>query len=242
MPDIAASPELISHRTNPSTENLPPSFYTPARPHLPKSSASYSPGFPTPPSYGDEPRLGKFSNGSSTSLTTSIGSSAPFPKKGSKASLTSLRNAFKSSAAGPPVPNLTTYPVLRNPFSRYNEPHSPSRPFASPHVPRKSTASSRSIGGRSATSQGSRQDDVPALPPIPARSTPSRVGRQGSDTSMFAFRRHGSIGLDGIEESTRTAGEEALAVVWREFRQGADAKVARICGRPLVSFTLTQLI
>jgi len=234
---------------------------TPARPHLPKGSASYSTGVPTPPSYGygishDEPRLGKFSNGSNTSLVTtgtSIGSTPGFlaPRKGSKASLTSIRNAFKSAAHPvPPVPNITStaYPALKNPFSRYNEPASPSRPFASPrggpHIPRKSTASARSIGGRSATSNSSRPDDVPALPPIPARSTPSRMGKQGSDAgSLFAFRRNGSVaGLDGIEEgSVRTAGEEALRVVWREFREVADGKIARVCGRPLVSVSMTWL-
>lgn len=243
-----STPNFNAHRAN-SSDNLPrPSFNTPARPHLAHGSASYSVGIPTPPSYGEEPRLGKLSNGSNTSLVTagtSIGSTPGFlnPRKGSKASLTSIRNAFKSSAPVPPVPNFNSgsYPALKNPFSRYNEPVSPSRPFASPrgpHVPRKSTASARSIGGRSATSNGSRQDDVPALPPIPSRSTPSRTGRHGSsDGSMFNFRRHGSVGgLDGIEEGNiRTAGEEALRVVWRDFREAADGKIARICGRPLVS-------
>jgi hypothetical protein len=253
LPDaLHSSPDYI-HRSNPSADNLPrPSLSTPARPHLSKGSASYSVGIPTPPShgYGDEPRLGKFSNGSNTSLVTagtSIGSTPGFlnPRKGSKPSLTSIRNAFKSSAQPvPPVPNLasTAYPALKNPFSRYNEPASPSRPFASPkghpHIPRKSTASTRSIGGRSATSQSSRPDDhVPALPPIPSRTTPSMMGRRGSDNgSMFNFRRQGSVGgLDGIDEgSVRTAGEEALRYVWRDFREAADGKVARICGRPLV--------
>jgi hypothetical protein len=245
-----------AHRSNPSSDNLArPGPSTPARPHLSKGSASYSVGIPTPSSYGpgysqDEPRLGKFSNGSNTSLVTagtSIGSTPGFlaARKGSKPSLTSIRNAFKSSAhAVPPVPHLngTAYPALKNPFSRYNEPVSPSRPFASPrggpHVPRKSTASVRSVSARSATSQSSRPDDqVPALPPIPSRSTPSRTGRHGSDAgSIFAFRRHGSVGgLDGIDEGhVRTAGEEALRVVWREFREAADGKVARVCGRPLV--------
>lgn len=244
-----STPTYTSHRANSSSDNLPrPSFSTPARPHLPHGSASYSVGIPTPPYHGDEPRLGKFSNGSSTSLATngtSIGSTPAFlqSRKGSKASLTSIRNAFKASAPTPPVPNVNSgpYPALKNPFSRYNEPLSPSRPFASPrgpHIPRKSTASARSVGGRSATSQSSRPDDVPALPPIPSRSTPSRVGRHGSsDGSMFNFRRHGSVGaLDGIDEgSVRTAGEEALRVVWREFKDAADSKIARICGRPLVS-------
>jgi hypothetical protein len=264
LPDVSHStPSYPSaHRSNESSDNLSrPSLGTPARPHMPKGSASYSTGMPTPPSYGygmvhDEPRLGKFSNGSNTSLVTagtSIGSTPGFlaPRKGSKASLTSIRNAFKSAAHPvPPVPNLTStaYPALKNPFSRYNEPASPSRPFASPrggpHVPRKSTTSTRSIGGRSATSNSSRPDDVPALPSIPSRSTPSRMGRQGSDAgSLFAFRRNGSVaGLDGIEEgNVRTAGEEALRVVWREFREVADGKVARVCGRPLVSATMAKL-
>lgn len=70
------------------------------------------------------------------------------------------------------------------------------------------------------------------------------MGRQGSDAgSLFGFRRNGSVaGLDGIEEgNVRTAGEEALRVVWREFREVADGKVARVCGRPLVSCALVRL-
>lgn len=259
LPDVSHSTPSYptTHRPNNSSDNLAragPS--TPARPHPTKASASYSAGIPTPSSYGhgysqDEPRLGKFSNGSNTSLVTagtSIGSTPGFlaPKKGSKPSLTSIRNAFKSSAQPiPPVPHLngTAYPALKNPFSRYNEPASPSRPFTSPrgapYVPRKSTASIRSASARSATSQSSRPDDqVPALPPIPSRSTPSRTGRHGSDAgSLFAFRRNGSVAaLDGIDEGrVRTAGEEALRIVWRDFREAADSKVARVCGRPLVS-------
>ena len=252
-----------NHRANPSAEALPrPSFNaTPARQAISKGSASYSAGASSSyhhsqaSSHDEGPRLGKFNNGSNTSVVTtgtSIGSTPGYlnPRKNSKASLTSLRNAFKSSAAAaPPVPNLkeTAYPALRNPFSRYDSPSSPSTNVASPRqhnaLRKQSTASARSIGGRSAishTSSSFKHDEhaAPALPPIPARSTPSRAGRHGSDAgSLFGYsRRNGSIaGLDGIEEGDGilTAGEEALRVVWRDFRESADAKVARICARPL---------
>lgn len=280
LPEIANGtadyPSNTHHRANPSSDNLPrpAGLVTPARPHAAKGSTSYSHGAPTPPypgsshysssNHDEQPRLGKLSNGSNTSLltsNTSIGSAPGFlaGKKGSKASLTSLRNAFKSSAVPvPPVPNIASqaYPALRNPFSRYDAPASPVHGHAnissSPRTNgfrKQSTASARSMGGRSVTSQGSsgfRQDEhAPALPPIPSRSTPSRMTRRGSDSaSSFVYVRNGSIGgLDGIEEgsSVRTAGEEALRVVWRDLREAADSKVTRICARPLVSAdTITE--
>lgn len=244
------------------------------------SSAGYTRGresFDRP----DRPRLGKFSNGSQTSLAgvglpTRGGANVPVPRKGS---LVSLKNAFKASAPGgpaspvPPVPAVDArrgqaagYPALRNPFSPTpsGTPASPSNAFhpsqspmkqsrmdASPstsyHAERKqSFASQRSIGGRSATSNGSsnfRAEDypMPSLPSIPPRGGPSRTGRQGSDgDSMFSGfagsgRRKGSVlGMEEIIEG-RTPVEEALRVVFKRFKDAADLKVTRICGRPLVS-------
>lgn len=165
-------------------------------------------------------------------------------------------------AAGP----SSGYPALKNPFSaaRY-EPSTPStsRLGQSPqgrammngsisstqqgysydrapgnHMPQ------RSQGGRSIASNGSgniRTDDhpMPALPPIPMRNTPSRLGRGGSGSgSAFQFdtvRRNESI--SGADEVIlgNTPGEEALRMVFKDFRALADGKIARILGRPLVS-------
>lgn len=105
--------------------------------------------------------------------------------------------------------------------------------------------SQRSPGGRSIASNGSsnfRADDhpMPALPPIPMRNTPSRLTRGGSGSgSAFHFdtRRNASIGGDEVILGN-TPGEEALRMVFKDFRQSADGKVARICGRPLVSIHL----
>lgn len=89
------------------------------------------------------------------------------------------------------------------------------------------------------TSQGSsnfRADDypMPALPPIPARQTPSRIGRHGSDTGSFVTgKRNGSADLDGLYPAA-TPAEEALRVVFKEFREVASSKVHKICARPLV--------
>ena len=108
--------------------------------------------------------------------------------------------------------------------------------------------SQRSQGGRSIASNGSsnfnfRSDDhpmpMPALPPIPMRNTPSRLGRGGSgsgSTFQFDTRRNGSVGGDEVILGN-TPGEEALRMVFSDFRGVADGKIARICGRPLVSFT-----
>ncbi|WWC69609.1 uncharacterized protein I206_103552 [Kwoniella pini CBS 10737] len=103
-------------------------------------------------------------------------------------------------------------------------------------------SSHRSQGGRSATSQGSssfKAEDhpMPALPPIPMRQTPSRMNRMGSDTSVFGFtsKRNGSIGGDEDLTLGKTPGEEALRVVFRDFREAANQKVSRICARPLNS-------
>ncbi|WVQ77970.1 hypothetical protein IAT38_000051 [Cryptococcus sp. DSM 104549] len=289
-----------SHRSNLSSDSSYPSKLqstTPTRPGLPKSSASFTVGVPTPahgfglapdsgaggPGIGGS-KLGKFSNGSSSSLVTagtSISSSAGIMggrKAGlaSKGSLASIKNAFKSSASSsapvPPVPTLDSrqhgapgYPALKNPFSRFDSPISPKNagfktpsrtPGKTPSTSNSSPAaryqssegrkysiasSHRSQGGRSFTSQGSsnfRPDDhhpMPALPPIPMRQTPSRM-RHGSDAgSLFGMtRRGGSIGgEDGDLGMGRTPAEEALRVVFREFREAANGKVARICGRPL---------
>ncbi|WVW83281.1 hypothetical protein I302_105300 [Kwoniella bestiolae CBS 10118] len=144
-----------AHRTNPSTDAstsyAPRLQATPTRPILPQASASFSVGVPTPNTkahgFGqsssstsdDRSKLGKFSNGSSSSLVTpgtSIGSSSGF-LQARKGSLASLKNAFKSSSSSnnqaiPPVPTLDTkaygapgYPALRNPFSRFDSPISP---------------------------------------------------------------------------------------------------------------------
>ncbi|ORY25725.1 putative cell polarity protein [Naematelia encephala] len=129
---------------------------TPTRPILPKASASYSAGTPTPNTQyashmEDRSRFGKHSNGSSTSIATpgtSLNSNQGFLR--GKGSLASIKNAFKSSstAAGPslpPVPTIDTkhaggYPALRNPFSRLES------------VPISPTASSYRTGSRGKTS------------------------------------------------------------------------------------------
>ncbi|WVF72479.1 hypothetical protein IAT40_007294 [Kwoniella sp. CBS 6097] len=281
-----------AHRSNPSSDSsYPPKLQaTPTRPVLPKASASFSVGVPTPNTnhnahgFGqssraadESHRLGKFSNGSSSSLVgpgTSIGSSSGF-LAGRKGSLASLKNAFKSNsnnAPVPPVPTLDTkaygapgYPALRNPFSRFDSPISPKnssfKPSMSKVAGKSSTSSSpapssyhnpdgrkysiasshRSQGGRSITSQGSssfRAEDhpMPSLPPIPMRQTPSRMGRKGSDAgSLFGFsRRGGSIGGDDSDVVLgKTPGEEALRVVFKDFKESANQKVGRICSRPL---------
>ncbi|KAK8869950.1 hypothetical protein IAR55_000519 [Kwoniella newhampshirensis] len=279
-----------SHRSNPSSDSsyAPRPQATPTRPVIPKVPASYSAGVPTPNSHGfgfgssagqdDRSKLGKLSNGSSSSLVgpgTSIGSSSGF-LAGRKGSLASIKNAFKSSGnnAVPPVPPLDTkqygapgYPALKNPFSRFESPISPknstfktsSRSGKAPstsspaagghHAPdgrKYSIASShRSQGERSNTSQGSssfRAEDhpLPALPPIPMRQTPSRMGRKGSDAgSIFGFstRRNGSLGGEEAFDAAagRTPGEEALRLVFSDFREAANQKIGRICARPLNS-------
>ena len=276
--------DLHSHHSRPSIETpyfggrTPSVTSTPARPTLPKVSASFSGTGATPHGFNydsernDRPKLGKFSNGSSSSLVgagTSISSNAPFlaPRKGSMAS---LRNAFKIGSSSntsvnvPPLPSFDAksfgtpgYPALRNPFSKLDSPQSPAgmhRPgpskgkFPSTSSPagyqydrKQSVSSQRSHGGRSITSNGSsnfRAEDVPlpALPPIPMRATPSRIGRQGSDAgSLFGgVLRHGSIGGDDfLDSAARTPADEALRAVFRDFKQAADAKVSRICARPL---------
>ena len=285
-PTIGSDNGVYAHRNNPSADSFTGKYggpsVTPTRPILPKASASYSVGVTTPNSH-DVARLGKFSNGSSSSLVTantSISSTAGF-LGARKGSLASLKNAFTKggNAAGgsssvPPVPAVDAkhhgapgYPALKNPFSRFDSPASPSssnfnhsaRPNgkASPGMSgfqgwaeRKQSiatnhSSQRSHGGRSTTSQGSssfRTEDhpVPALPPIPMRATPSRMGRMGSDAGSFFGvppRRQGSLGgedgLDGL--NSKTPADEALRVVFREFKEAANQKLARLCARPLVS-------
>lgn len=97
-------------------------------------------------------------------------------------------------------------------------------------------SSQRSYGGRSTASQSSsnfRAEDhpLPALPMIPNRSTPSRSGRPGSDTSMFA----GFARIEDQETFGRTPAEEALKVVYHSFRSSADGKIKKILAKPLVS-------
>ncbi|EIW69507.1 hypothetical protein TREMEDRAFT_10419, partial [Tremella mesenterica DSM 1558] len=275
--------DLHSHHSRPSIETpyfggkSPSVAGTPARPTLPKLSGSYSGGAAPVPDLSDRAKLGKFSNGSTSSLITSgtsISSTAGVlaPRKGS---LASLRNAFKvgssnSSANVPPVPSLDVkafgapgYPALRNPFSKYDTPQSPANGFGRPSTGRGKTPSASSPGqiwdrkqstattathssvtshgGRSVTSQGSntfRNDDflMPALPPIPLRGAPSRAGRHGSESgSLFGFgRRHGSIGEE-LETGPKTPADQAMRAVLRDFKESANAKISRICSRPLTT-------
>lgn len=222
---------------------------TPSRPALNKTAASYNVG----PGAEERQKLGKFSNGSSSSLITpgtSISSSAGFLAN-RKGSFASLKNAFKAGAGpAPPVP------PLKNPFS-FDSPSSPTAagfklggrkvsnaPMAPPpihhqqwdrkHSIATNHSSQRSHGGRSAASYGSssyRADEppVPSLPPIPMRGGPSRMGRLGSDASIFA-RTNGSISEEVVGT---TPSDEALRVIFRTFRDAANMKVTRICGRPL---------
>lgn len=232
-------------------------------------------GVPTPNTV-DVTRLGKHSNGSASSLVgpgTSISSASGFLAH-RKGSLASLKNAFMkggSAPAGinspiPPVPALdgkhtgnAGYPALKNPFSRFDAPISPTsstfRPSSrrngdtspapsghrgwaqSKHSTTTNHSSHRSHGGRSATSQGSSSFQVedhplPALPPIPMRGTPSRMGRTESDAGSFL--RNASISGDGEESVVKTPAEEGLRVVFRQFSEAANQKIARICARPLV--------
>lgn len=237
------------HRTQPSFDYPSRLNNTPSRPNLPKAPASYNVG-----ASGMEqpPKLGKFSNGSSSSLVTpgtSISSSAGFLAN-RKGSFASLKNALKGDRGpAPPVP------PLKNPFS-FESPASPTTtgfklggkkgsnaPMGLPpshqqqHWSKPSIAtnhsSQRSHGGRSAASYGSssRLDEppVPSLPPIPMRGGPSRMGRLGSDVSMMP-RRQNSI---SEEYEGSTPSDEALRVIFRTFRDTANQKVSRICGRPL---------
>lgn len=167
-----------------------------------------------------------------------------------------------SAVAIPPVPAFDgksgSYPALKNPFSKGSLDSGPASPSgtsfrskwgqtpvaASPGSAwdRKQSvatthSSHRSQGGKSATSQGSSnwrpEEPTPALPPLPSRSTPSRVGRLGSDASLLGqgtARRFGSI--SGELAGHRPA-EEALQIVFRDFKEAADQKISRICTRPL---------
>lgn len=228
----------------------------------------------------EPPRLGKMSNGSSSSLIahsmqqSGSGAGVLGPRKGSFAS---LKNVFKPNTQGaPPVPSLPPldskqygaprYPTLRDPFNRFDSPPSPTsthhnsrprgytkasaawqQPVGYNHTPGKHSvatmhSSQRSFGGRSVTSQGSssfRAEDypLPMLPRIPARSTPSRAGRQGSDTSMFGtFPRKMSVntGDESLDNFGKTPAEEALRVVFQAFRESADPKITKLLAKPLV--------
>lgn len=125
---------------------------------LGQSASSHDLGLDPPP----VGRLGKFSNGSSSSLLAHgpHGSgSGPSLLSARKGSFASLKNVFKSQdkhSAIPPMPSaLETrsyaqqgqpgYPVLRNPFSRFDTPPSP--PSASSSLatrPRERTKLSQS--------------------------------------------------------------------------------------------------
>ena len=255
---------------------FPPRTVTPSRPNLPPVSASYSVGVPTPPTH-DSARVGKFSNGSQSSLAagSSAGSGTGFVAS-KKGSLASLRNAFTRSGgdgtagAGssniPPVPLLDKqyggpgYPALKNPFSRFDSPSSPSsssfRPSSrgktqvSPGVSmqngsagrKQSIATNHSSHRSQGTSQSSssfQPDDypIPILPPIPVRGSPSRMRRTASDAGSFfagpSLWDHYAEGEPS--ESGNTATEEATRIVFRDFRHAADQKISRICARPLVS-------
>lgn len=256
---------------------------TPSRPTLSKN-VSQPVGIPTyaaAPTDERQPQatLGKFSNGSSTSIVTpgtSIGS-APGFLAARKGSLASIKNAFKGSKdpsyGVPPVPTFDSsssaagYPALKNPFSRYDSTSSPVNalfghspragrqalnnggPPATPGAKERKPSSvnthvsQRSHGGRSIASNGStnlRTDDhpLPSLPPIPMRATPSRLGRAGNESGsafQFGSRRNGSIGGGDEASLGKTPGEEALRMIFKDFKASADAKIQRVCGRPLVS-------
>ena len=268
--------DKFSHRSNPSQDSYPTRLATPTRPPLPKVSASYSVGVPI--SNGrDGGGIGKLSNGSTTSLAgpgTSIGSSSSFLGN-RKGSLASLRNAFNKSASAstatvpvPPVPALDVkqvggsgYPALKNPFSRFESPFSPtassfnqaSRNGASSPAPsgfegwreRKQSiatnhSSQRSQGGRSTTSQGSsnfRADDypMPALPPIPMRATQSRSAATESDSPNSLGLHYRTAGRHS--EEGNTPADAALRIMFRDLEDIANQKIARFCARPLVRLT-----
>lgn len=149
------------------------------------------------------------------------------------------------------------YPALQNPFRHDAEPLSQAvgRPrantkasmtSASPsfimhHGSKQSVttfhSSQRSLGARSTTSQSSsnfRPEDhpMPVMSTIPNRSTPSRVGRPGSDTSQLG----GPFGRSEEQETFgKTPAEEALKVVYQSFRTAAESKIKKIMAKPLVS-------
>ncbi|WRT66978.1 uncharacterized protein IL334_003943 [Kwoniella shivajii] len=155
-----------------------------------------------------------------------------------------LRNPF-SRFDSPISPKNATFKTSSRTAGKTSTSSSPAQGvgYHNPDGRKYSIASShRSQGGRSTTSQGSsnfRAEDhpMPALPPIPLRQTPSRMNRTGSDASVFGFasRRTGSVGgEDGSDVSFgKTPGEEALRVVFRDFKESANQKVGRICARPL---------
>jgi hypothetical protein len=283
--DISYARPHASSQASPSADPTPSSI-TPTRPILPKAPVSYAYGTPTPPTqhphaFG-EGRLGKFSNGSSSSLAgatgsisgSSYGTSAGFLAN-KKGSLASLKNAFKGSGSTPipPVPTLDTrvgapgLPALRNPFSRFEAPVSPtassfrpnapysrsSKPSISSTAPSAYTSernpsnpnvhsSQRSYGAQSNTSQGSsnfRADDhpLPNLPKIPSRA---RAGRGSGSGSLLGLGRNGSMGgdqddLGGNGPLGRTPGEEALRVVFTDFKESANKLISTICSKALVS-------
>ncbi|KAL1411204.1 Cell morphogenesis protein PAG1 [Vanrija albida] len=281
--------ELYTHRHEPSTSSDPSSranggganaFNTGSlRAALPRSGLSHSAS--AHDLALEPPRLGKMSNGSSSSLIahsmhqSGSGSGVLGPRKGSFAS---LKNVFKPNTQGaPPVPSLPPldskqygaprYPTLRDPFNRFDSPPSPTSthtnnrprgytkasaawqtPMSYNHTHGKTSvttmhSSQRSFGGRSVTSQGSssfRAEDypLPMLPRIPPRSTPSRAGRQGSDTSMFGtFPRKMSVnnGDESLDNFGKTPAEEALRVVFQAFRESADPKITKLLAKPLNS-------
>ncbi|WWC61281.1 uncharacterized protein I303_103862 [Kwoniella dejecticola CBS 10117] len=140
-------------------------------------------------------------------------------------------STFKTPSRSGKTPSTSS--PAQNPSGGYHADNGRKYSIASSH---------RSQGGRSATSQGSssfKAEDhpMPALPPIPMRQTPSRMNRMGSDASVFGFtsRRNNSMGGEEDMSFGKTPGEEALRVVFRDFREAANQKLSRICARPLNS-------
>lgn len=171
-------------------------------------------------------------------------------------------NQQGSIPAVPPVPAMDKsgrYPALQNPFRYDADPMSSSQPIGRPRANTKASitstapsfimhhgskqsvttlhSSQRSHGGRSTTSQSSsnfRAEDhpMPPLSTIPNRSTPSRVGRPGSDTSMF-----GPFGRSEEQENFgKSPAEEALKLVYMAFRAAAESKIKKIMAKPLVGY------
>jgi len=155
------------------------------------------------------------------------------------------------------------YPTLKNPFSMAPPPSPPPnapvgyRPRANTKASMSSAfhfgadrnrsvatmhSSQRSLGARSTRSEASstfRAEDypLPAMPRIPNRSTPSRAGRQGSDTSMFGTGYappKASMSGDDFDHFGKTPAEEALRVVFQEFREAAERKIKKLLAKPLV--------
>lgn len=165
-------------------------------------------------------------------------------KPGSGAGYPALKNPFSPVPASPPSatgrPRANTKSSMSSAFHNFSERN---RSVATLH------SSQRSLGARSTRSDASsnfRAEDypLPAIPRIPNRSTPSRAGRQGSDTSMFSAMppRPSMSGDDMMETFGRTPAEEALRVVFQNFREVAEKKIQKVLAKPLVSYCVTVLM